>query len=72
VDYSHVFDIRRWRQRFRTEQSVREESVAAGRSPDATVDEVGGPPQREGFDGDLGNGYGTGDVGGPGWSGWAS
>jgi hypothetical protein len=68
VDYSHVFDLRRWRQRFRGEQAIRDEAIAEGRAPDATVDEVGGAPQREGDD--PGNGYGTGTVGGPGWAGW--
>jgi hypothetical protein len=72
VDFSHVFDLGRWRQRFRSEQSVRDESVSAGRTPDATVDEVGSAQPREGFEGELRNGYGSGDVGGPGWSGWSA
>ncbi len=72
MDYSHVFNLRRWRQRFRSEQSVREESVSAGRTPDATIDEVGSAPPPERPNHEQGNGYGTGDVGGSGWAGWGS
>lgn len=72
MDFSHVFDPRRWRQRFRSEQSVREASVAAGQTPDATIDEVGSAPPPKRPDHELGSGHGTGDVGGPGWAGWGS
>jgi hypothetical protein len=73
MDFSHVFDLRRWRERFRSDQAIREESLAAGRTPDATADEVGSAPPREGFSGQLGpNGQGSGDVGGPGWAGWGA
>ena len=72
MDLSHVFDLGRWPQRFRSEQAVADRSVAEGRVPDATVDDVGAAPPSSGFDGSPlpggpGNGHGTGDVGGPGW-----
>jgi hypothetical protein len=76
VDYSHVFNLRRWRERFRGEQEIVEEALEAGRTPDATTDEVGAAPDPVGFDGQpfepdpLPNGFGTGTVGGPGWAGW--
>lgn len=75
VDLSHVFDARRWRSRFRGERTVLDEAKASGSAPDATVDEVGQAPPKEGFDGhplrdDRGTGHGTGDPGGPGWAGW--
>lgn len=75
VDLSHAFDPRRWRQRFKSEEDVRAEAAASGQAPDATVDEVGEAQAAEGFEGRRlpggpGNGYGTGDVGGPGWAGW--
>jgi hypothetical protein len=75
VDLSHVFDLERWRSRFRSDAAVVEEARAEGRAPDATPDEVGVPAEPVGFDGrpmhgELGNGYGTGDVGGSGWAGW--
>jgi hypothetical protein len=76
VDLSHVFDLARWKQRFRSDAAVVEAARAEGRVPDATPDEVGVPAGAVGFDGrpvhgdDLGNGQGTGDVGGPGWAGW--
>ncbi len=77
MDLSHVFDLRRWRQRFKSEASVRAEAVASAQSPDATIDEVGAAPTPQGFEGTPlpghgGNGYGTGDTGGPGWAGWGS
>jgi hypothetical protein len=34
------------------------------------VDEVGSAPKRDGAD--LGNGYGTGTVGGSSWAGWGA
>jgi hypothetical protein len=77
VDLSHVFNLRRWRQQFKSEDAVRAETVAAGHAPDATVDEVGAAPPGEGFKGSplpghTSNGYGTGDPGGPGWAGWGA
>ena len=76
MDFTHVFNLDRWRQRFKSEASVRDEVVASGQAPDATVDEVGAAPTSHGFDGaplhgHTSNGYGTGDTGGPGWAGWA-
>ena len=73
----HVFDPRRWRQRFKSEAAIRAEAIASGQAPDATVDEVGSARVPEGFDGTQlqghrGNGYGTGDPGGPGWAGWGA
>jgi hypothetical protein len=75
VDFSHVFDRDRWRRRFRGEQRVVRDAVEAGRTPDATVDEVGAAVDPVGFDGrprhrQTGNGQGSGDVGGGGWAGW--
>jgi hypothetical protein len=74
VDLDHVFDLRRWRQRFKSEEAIRAEAVASGQSPGATVDEVGSAPQPEGFEGTplkghAGNGHGTGDPFSPGWAG---
>ena len=76
MDWSYVFDPRRWRSRFRTEEAVRDEALTEGHAPDASVDEVGEAPPKAGFDGhaledDQGSGYGTGTVGGPGWAGWS-
>jgi hypothetical protein len=51
VDFSHVVQLRRWRQRFRSEDAIRAEAVGAGQAPDATVDEVGSAPRPEGFKG---------------------
>jgi hypothetical protein len=76
VDFSHVFSWSRWRQRFQSEARVRADSLAEGRSPDATVDEVGVPHHNVGFDGhtqlasQAGNGQGTGDPSSPNWAGW--
>ena len=75
MDFDHAFDLRRWRQRFKSEEAIRAEAVASGQAPDATVDEVGSAPQAEGFEGTplaghTGNGQGTGDPFSPGWAGW--
>ena len=75
MDFSHAFDLDRWRRRFRGEQRIVAEAVEAGRTPDATVDEVGAAPDPVGFDGHPrhvrpGNGQGTGDPTSPGWAGW--
>jgi len=77
MDFAHVFDLRRWRQRFKSEASIRDAAVASGQAPDATVDEVGAAGAAHGFEGaplrgQTGNGQGTGDTGGPGWAGWGS
>jgi hypothetical protein len=78
MDLSHVFDLSRWRARFRSDAAVVDEARAAGHTPDATPDEVGMPETPLGFDGrprrrgSGGNGQGSGDVGGPGWSGWGA
>ena len=77
MDYSHVFNLRRWRQRFRSEQAVREATEQSGRADDASVDEVGATPPPQGFSGrDLSdkvqNGHGTGVTGGPNWAGWGN
>lgn len=58
-----------------SEQSVAREELAAGRVPDATVDEVGTPGVNQGFDGHpirsrTTNGYGTSDPNSPSWAGW--
>jgi hypothetical protein len=77
VDFSHVFNLDRWRRRFKSEDAVVGDAVGSGRAPDATVDDVGVPGQAVGFDGrpvrsDPGNGQGSGDPGGPGWAGWGA
>lgn len=67
-----------------TESAVRSEEIAdalapddGGRAPDATVDDVGIPPDNVGFDGHpihsrVENGYGTGDPSSGGWAGWGA
>jgi hypothetical protein len=75
MDWSHAFDPRRWRRRFKSEDEVAEEARAAGRAPDATVDEVGSAGDNVGFDGRPirsapGNGQGSDQPLGPGWAGW--
>lgn len=65
----------RLRRRFLSEEAVRREELADGRSPDATVDEVGVPGVDHGFNGDplhstVNTGHGTGDPNSPGWAGW--
>jgi hypothetical protein len=78
VDYSHVFDLRRWRQRFRGEQGIAQDARDAGRVPDATTDEVGAAPDPVGFAGrprrgsGPGNGQGSGDPRSGGWAGWGA
>ena len=76
MDWSHVFDARRWRRRFLSDDRVVAEQRAAGHAPDATVDEVGAPNAAVGFEGRplggmQGNGQGSDRPGGPGWAGWA-
>ena len=76
MDFSHVFDLSRWRARFRSEAAASESAAAEGRAPDASVDEVGQAGENVGFDGaplrsGPASGHGTGDVAGPGWAGWA-
>jgi hypothetical protein len=76
MDLSHAFSWTRWRRRFTSEAAVRADSIAEGRSPDATVDEVGVPHDNIGFDGHTnlsspaGNGQGTGDPSSPSWAGY--
>jgi hypothetical protein len=77
VDFSHVFNLDRWRRRFRSEQEMVVEALAAGRVPDATVDEVGASGDAVGFEGRPlhsrpENGQGSGDPGGPNWAGWGA
>jgi hypothetical protein len=64
VDDSHAFDLKRWRRWFRSEASIRDEALAEGRAPDATVDEVGPAPPGKGFDG---RDRPTPPSNGPGW-----
>ena len=61
----------RLRRRFMSEAAVLNEERAEGRTPDATVDEVGAAGANVGFDGRpirsrVENGYGTGDPNSPG------
>jgi hypothetical protein len=76
MDWSHAFSVARWRARFRTEDAVASDARAAGRAPDASVDEVGVPGEAVGFDGPIasptGNGQGSGTPGSPGWAGWGT
>jgi hypothetical protein len=70
-----AFTLRRWLDRFKTEERVVAEQRAEGRVPDATLDEVGAPIDNVGFEGRPlrsrgGNGYGSGDPSSPGWVGW--
>jgi hypothetical protein len=51
ADFSHVFDLSRWRARFRSEDSARDQAAQEGRAPDATIDEVGAAGVNHGFDG---------------------
>ncbi len=70
-----VFTLRRWLDRFKTEEGVVAEQRAEGRVPDATLDEVGTPIDNVGFNGQPlrskgGSGYGSDDPASPGWVGW--
>ncbi len=76
MTFEHVFDLGRWRARFRSEAKVREDALAEGGVPDATVDEVGAAADNAGFEGRpirsrVGNGQGSGDPRSGGWAGWA-
>jgi hypothetical protein len=77
MDFSHVFDLGRWRSRFRSDRDVADEAIREGRVPDATPEEVGAAAAPVGFDGkprrvsDPGNGYGSGTPGGSGWAGYS-
>jgi hypothetical protein len=67
----------RLRRRFMSESAVLSEELAAGRAPDATVDDVGAAGENVGFDGrplrsKVESGYGTGDPSSPGWAGWGA
>jgi len=70
-----AFTLRRWLDRFKTEERVVAEQRAEGRTPDATLDEVGTPIDNVGFGGRSlrsrgGSGSGSGDPSSPGWAGW--
>jgi len=72
-----AFTLRRWLDRFKTEERVAAQQRAEGRTPDATLDEVGTPIDNVGFDGGPlrskgGTGYGSGDPSSPGWAGWGA
>jgi len=67
---------RRWRDRFTSDARVVAEQRAAGRVPDATIDEVGAPADNVGWQGQpirsrAGNGPSSLDPSSPGWVGWA-
>ena len=71
-----AFRLRRWRARFKGDAQVLAEQHAAGRVPDATVDEVGAPADNVGWQGTpirsrAGSGGGSMDPSSPGWVGWA-
>jgi hypothetical protein len=68
MDLSHVFSVRRWRERFRSEDEVLLRARLDGREPDATIDEVGSAPAT----GAVGNGQGSGNPSSPGWAGWGA
>ena len=68
MDFDHVFGLRRWRDRFKSEDQVRNDQIAHGQAPDATVDEVGVPEQGP----YTGNGQGSGNPGSSGWAGWGA
>lgn len=70
-----AFTLRRWLDRFKTDERVVQEQRSAGRVPDATLDEVGRPADNRGFNGQPlrsrgGTGYGSEDPSSPGWIGW--
>jgi hypothetical protein len=72
---STAFTLRRWLDRFKTEERVVAEQRAEGRVPDATLDEVDTPIDDVGFDGRPlrsrgGSGYGSDNPSSPGWVGW--
>jgi hypothetical protein len=72
-----AFSLRRWFDRFKSEQRVVAEQRPGGRAPDATVDEVGAAADNVGFHGQpirsrVGNGQGSGDPSSPGWAGWGA
>lgn len=51
MDLWHVFNLKRWRSRFRSEDKVLRASMESGKAPDATIDEVGTPSDNVGFTG---------------------
>jgi hypothetical protein len=65
IDFSHVFNMERWKRRFRSEAQVAQEYERAGRTPDASVDDE--PPVTAPY---TGNNQGTGNPNSPGWAGW--
>jgi len=68
MDLSHAFSVRRWRERFRSEEDVLLSARLDGREPDAIVDEVGSAPAAS----PVGNGQGSGNPSSPGWAGWGA
>jgi len=67
----------RWRDRFKSDARVTAEQHAAGRTPDATVDEVGAPRDNVGWSGRplrsrAGNGPSTGSPSSSDWPGWVA
>lgn len=70
-----AFTRRRWRDRFKSERQVAAAQRAAGRAPDATIDEVGASRDNVGWQGQpihskAGNGPSSSDPSSPGWAGW--
>jgi hypothetical protein len=70
-----AFSLRRWLDRFKSEERVVADQRSEGRAPDATVDEVGAALDNVGFHGQPirskgGSGQGSGDPSSPGWAGW--
>ncbi|MGI9096962.1 MAG: hypothetical protein ACR2H2_00420 [Solirubrobacteraceae bacterium] len=68
MDLSHAFSLRRWRERFRSEEDVLLRARRDGREPDAIVDEVGSASAAS----LVGNGQGSGNPSSPGWTGWGA
>jgi len=67
---------RRWFDRFKSDARVAAEQRAVGRTPDATVDEVGAPDDNIGWQGQpirskVENGPTSLDPSSPGWVGYA-
>lgn len=68
-----AFSLRRWLDRFKTEDRVVADQRASGRAPGATLDEVGTPVDNVSWSGRPlrskdGNGHGSGDPST--WAGW--
>ena len=72
-----AFSLRRWLDRFKSDRRVMAEQRAAGRTPDATADEVGAPADNIGWNGrairsKAGNGSSGGKASSPDWPGWGA